>query len=399
MRVAVLGGGLQGCCIALALARRGVDVTLFERDEALLRGASANNEGKIHLGYVYACDRSIETARLMIKGALAFSRFLDIYLGDPGAIARSTPFTYAVHRDSQIAPAEVAAHFRRVDEEISALSERGDAHYFGADLFSSAMLDRAGLARAFNPDLVQAAIQTPELAINPVRLCAALRARVMQEPRIETRLGETIVDVAGREAPYCVSTVEGGQTRGFDQIVNALWAGRLVLDAKRGLTPSRPWLHRVKYGFFFHQPDLETSSTIVLGPFGDTTVYDDGWCFLSWYPAGLQGMGGELAPPPIALSEPARERMREASFEAIAAIVPEFGRLGPEARRLAEARGGVITATAKTDIVDPQSELHMRSDIGVSSQAGYHSVDTGKFTMAPYFAEACAARILSLECA
>jgi 2-polyprenyl-6-methoxyphenol hydroxylase-like FAD-dependent oxidoreductase len=31
-RIAVLGGGLQGCCIALALAQRGAAVHLYDRE-------------------------------------------------------------------------------------------------------------------------------------------------------------------------------------------------------------------------------------------------------------------------------------------------------------------------------------------------------------------------------
>ena len=42
MRVGVLGGGLQGCCVALSLAERGVDVCLLDRNTRLLspRGGS-----------------------------------------------------------------------------------------------------------------------------------------------------------------------------------------------------------------------------------------------------------------------------------------------------------------------------------------------------------------------
>src|SRR5262245_17098103 len=70
MHVGVLGGGLQGCCAALALAARGVRVTIFDRNEALLTRTAVANEGKIHLGYMYAGDPSLSTARTMVKGAL-----------------------------------------------------------------------------------------------------------------------------------------------------------------------------------------------------------------------------------------------------------------------------------------------------------------------------------------
>ena len=57
MRVAVLGGGMQGCCCALALAARGARVTIYDRNDRLLSRAAIANEGKIHLGYMYANDR------------------------------------------------------------------------------------------------------------------------------------------------------------------------------------------------------------------------------------------------------------------------------------------------------------------------------------------------------
>jgi glycine/D-amino acid oxidase-like deaminating enzyme len=56
MLVGVLGGGLQGCCTAIALAARKVRVILFDKNRALLSRAAVANEGKIHLGYMYAGD-------------------------------------------------------------------------------------------------------------------------------------------------------------------------------------------------------------------------------------------------------------------------------------------------------------------------------------------------------
>ena len=62
MRLAVLGAGLTGVCAALELAARGREVDLY--DEALepVAKASFHNEGKIHLGLIYAKDRSLHTA-------------------------------------------------------------------------------------------------------------------------------------------------------------------------------------------------------------------------------------------------------------------------------------------------------------------------------------------------
>ena len=68
--------------------------------------------------------------------------------------------------------------------------------------------------------------------------------------------------------------------------------------------------------------------------------------------------------------------------------------LDPDTFADASVIGGNIFAWGSTDTDDPASELHQRHDLGVVSVGNYHSVDPGKLTMAPYFAEVCADRIV-----
>jgi len=49
--VAVIGGGVVGCGVALALARRGASVALLEREAELALGASGTNSGILHTGF------------------------------------------------------------------------------------------------------------------------------------------------------------------------------------------------------------------------------------------------------------------------------------------------------------------------------------------------------------
>jgi hypothetical protein len=78
-------------------------------------------------------------------------------------------------------------------------------------------------------------------------------------------------------------------------------------------------------------------------------------------------------------------------------IVPSLRDL--DANELSDVcvKGGVIVAWGQTDIDDPQSELHRRFEIGVTSSGRFHSVDPGKLTMAPYFADVCADRIVPIS--
>jgi hypothetical protein len=80
-------------------------------------------------------------------------------------------------------------------------------------------------------------------------------------------------------------------------------------------------------------------------------------------------------------------------LRALSAIVPSLRDLNAELLPEASVKGGAIVAWGKTDIYDPASELHRRFEIGVTSAGRFHSVDPGKLTMAPYFAEICAERI------
>jgi hypothetical protein len=64
-------------------------------------------------------------------------------------------------------------------------------------------------------------------------------------------------------------------------------------------------------------------------------------------------------------------------------------------RTIADASvgGGVIYALGSTDVSDPGSGFHERHDVGPRSFGGYHTVDTGKMTLAPLFALDVADRI------
>jgi glycine/D-amino acid oxidase-like deaminating enzyme len=402
MRVGVLGGGLQGCCIALALAARRIPVVLFDRNDRLLSRAAIANEGKIHLGYMYANDPTGSTARMMMQGALNFAPFFQRHLGVPAAsLALSRPAAYVVHRDSQRSIEEVAHYLASTHALLHDASEGRRDAYFGRDM--SADLRKwsdAERETAFDPKIALAAFDSPEVAIDPVALAELVRRRLADEPLIEVRLGHdvTAVDDDGGGFAVWAVTADGRQRERFDQIVNALWDGRFAVNEKRGVRPNRPWLHRLKYGVSFRLPKstvLPPSATFVSGPFGEVVSYDDGFTYLTWYPVCLRAISGEIAPPQWETypPEPLRSELLEGTLHAMAQFVRPLHNIEIEELADVTVKGGVIVAWGATDIYDPASELHRRFEIGVTSTGGFHSVDPGKLTMAPYFADICAARI------
>jgi glycine/D-amino acid oxidase-like deaminating enzyme len=403
MWVGILGAGLQGCCTALALAERGSNVVLFDRNQALLNRTAVANEGKIHLGYMYAGDPTLSTARTMMKGALAFAPFMQRYLGMPAhdALATSAPAAYVVHRDSQHSAEVVNRYVMEVHRLLTEAASGRELAYFGFDLSTPPRPWSAGERdAAFNSKVAISVFDTQEVAINPVKLARALRARIADHPRIEARLSRHILAVESDGGAIRV-TSEGPDGRSidpFDHVVNALWEGRLAVDETMGLKPGRPWLHRLKYGVSFTLPsDLEQppSATFVSGPFGEVVSYPDRLTYLTWYPECLRGISAEVTPPDWATypPEPVRSRVLRGTIAAMADIMPCLAALDGPSLPDALVKGGVIVAWGETDIYDPESELHRRYEIGVSSAGRYHSIDPGKLTMAPYFAERCADRI------
>lgn len=402
MRVGILGGGLQGCCVALSLAERGIDVTLFDRNKQLLSRAAVANEGKVHLGYMYANDPSHSTARLMMQGALAFAPFFTRHLGlAKDSMMVSRPAAYVVHRDSQRTPEQVSQYLAAVHVLIrEASGGRSDA-YFGRDLTAGLRMWSAAEREAqFDPQVALAAFDTPEVAIDPVALAGAVRNRIAADRRIDVRLSHEVISVEDGNGLEVVLQAPGSAVRErFDHVVNALWDGRFAINEKRGLRPNRPWLHRLKYGVSFRLPASATpppSVTFVSGPFGEVVSYGDGLTYLTWYPVCLQGISSDVTPPewPTYPSEPLRSRLLEGTLNAMAQFVPSLRELDSSDLKDVTVKGGVIVAWGQTDIYDLASELHRRFEIGVTSTGRFHSIDPGKLTMAPYFADVCAGRIL-----
>jgi hypothetical protein len=80
------------------------------------------------------------------------------------------------------------------------------------------------------------------------------------------------------------------------------------------------------------------------------------------------------------------------SFETWRGYCPKLGDLA-FVDDAVDPASGVIFAWGETDIDDPKSRLHARYEIGVASMGGYHSVNTGKYTMVPYLAAKAAERV------
>lgn len=392
MKVAVLGAGIQGACTALELARRGVEVDLYDRAEQAINGASLYNEGKIHLGYVYGNDPSLRTATLMARGAVTFAPLMRRWIGDAlDTTPTCSPFLYLVHRDSIVSPEDSHAFFDRVHALGREELRGAKADYFGQTLLTAPSRVAAETI-GISDENVAAVFQTEEVAIDPEAIARLMRDAISSEPKIRPCFSH-LVDRVERDGSTLIvtsSSSDGAKRASYDHVVNALWDGRLAIDEQLGLRPERRWLFRYKE-FLRCQPSKPVSvpsATIVLGAFGDIVNYGNGELYLSWYPAGLRNSNSDLAPPDK--SEVTKDRdaaaTKRAMVRALATFAPDLEDLNDRDIETSSLGGGWIFGWGKTDIDDPNSGLHERYEVGVSSGGGYHTIDTGKYTTAPLFA-------------
>ena len=402
---AVLGAGIQGCCIALELARRGKRVALLDQDTQPINRTSIRNEGKIHLGFVYANEPSRSTAELVLNGALHFYPLLSRWMGDDISVLQpSTPFYYLVADDSLLNPDDLERHYQHVETTYHQfLLENPPLNYMGLRpnrLFRR--LPAGDLARHFTASRFQGGFITEERAIDTAAVAHLMRQAIYDEPLISFVPSRTVKTVTRGPLGFYIEGVgpTGTWKIKAEQVVNATWESRQAIDQTMGITPEPNSLHRLKYRVLARLPDhLHTtpSVTMVLGRYGDVVIRPDHTVYLSWYPSALKGWSQDLLPPAswneavTGQVEPTvANAITQEILQAIDTWYPGIAQVTPY-----QTDAGIIFAHGQTDVDDTTSGLHTRAQVGVKSYDGYHSVSTGKYTTAPLFADQAANAVVA----
>ena len=406
MRIAILGAGSVGVCTALELAQRGHTVDLYDENPQPVTRASQNNEGKIHLGLVYAKDRFLNTAKTMILGAIHFTACLNRWIDiNPDDMLISSPYYYAVHKGTMTNPDDLEWHYDQCKRLlVDACSSTGLSYLGEERTLLVEKMSKREMENLVAREYFLCVFRTSERAIDPRAVGDRLRAAVHANPRIRFIANAQVFDAAWCDATRLrVSFRLNGNeyTEIYDHVANALWHGRLEIDAKLGLAPERDWIYRYKMGGWINRPiERKTvpSLTIVLGPFGDIVNFGRRGLYLSWYPVGMIGTSRELKPPEwnISLSAASRQTVLRASYEELRKLCPPLRSL-EYSESVIDPAGGVIFAWGATDIHHEDSRLHTRHEIGIHSVGNYHSVNTGKYTMSPYLGYKTAERILGIS--
>ncbi len=395
-RVAVLGAGIMGSAVALHLARRGIDVVVIDREPAPMSAASRWNEGKIHLGYIYGADPTLATAQHLVTGGLQFApRLRELIDADLDGHVTTEDDIYLVHRDSVVGPDILRPRFDAISELIR---EHPDAGSYLADVRSARATEITPeeLAHLAGPDVV-AGFRVPERSVETRwvadRLVEALAAQTGVSVRVRTRV-VAVEPADGASGPWLVRTADGEDEQ-VDVVVNALWDGRLAVDATAGLEPRPPWTHRYRRCLFVRTRRVHDlpSALVAVGPFGDVKNYNGRDFYVSWYPVGLVAETSDLelsVPEQLAAADEAAFTARVRA--ALEPIMPGLGPVLDDAESVV-VHGGFVFARGAGSLSDPRSGLHRRDRYGVQRHGAYFSVDTGKYSTAPWSARELAIEI------
>jgi hypothetical protein len=397
MRVAILGAGIMGTSLALFLARRNIEVSLFDREDAPMACASRWNEGKIHLGYLYGADPSMRTARHLLPGGLAFGRLISDLVGSDIA-PHTTPDDdiYLVHRRSVVNAEALTSSFKKVSALVRNHAQASD---YLADVSAARAipLSREELQDLSDSEEIVAGFRTPERSVNTRWVADGLCSALRNETRIRLYTGVTIrsaVPVGSVEGAWRVQG-EPDLDESYDVVVNALWNGRLEIDLAAGMKPETGWSNRYRLCVFARTRDDVNvrSAVIAVGPFGDIKNYNGRDFYLSWYPTGLVAENNAIAlEKPQPLTAGGKDKFIADVRAGLESIMPPTAQIFEAAEEF-RVEGGFVFALGRGSIGNPRSTLHRRDRFGIRRHGGYFSIDTGKYSTAPWLAENLAKEI------
>lgn len=396
--VAILGAGIMGSSLALFLSRKGHEVTLFDAEARPFSAASRWNEGKIHLGFLYNADPTMRTARHLIPGGLMFKPVVEELVGcsiDP-AITQGDD-VYLCHCDSVVQPDEMEGYMHRVAQ---LLHEHPDARHYLADVSNCAVhrLSKTETAEIADSPMILAGFRTPEKSVKTTWIADRYLEAITAETRINLQMNTNIRSIKSQDnAANTHWTVETsvGNFATYDCVFNALWQGRMAIDQSVGMQPVGIWSHRYRLSLFVRtsKPCHLPCAVIATGPFGDIKNYNNRSFYLSWYPDGLLVDNADISPPdPGGIRMPDPATFTENVFDHLRQYLPWVADIQINAEKV-RIEGGWVFAAGRGALSDPASTLHRRSEYGAVKIGSYYSIDTGKYSTAPWVAKNLAEQI------
>lgn len=391
--IAVLGSGIMGSSTALFLARNNVQVTLFDGAKEPFSEASRWNEGKIHLGFIYSADPSLRTLYRVLPGGLVFKPLVENLIGcSLDSVTTLSDDIYLCHKDSVVSPGAMWDYYQKVAKEIRQHPNAGQYLVDASKCPIERIVTNELHSITDSPSIIEG-YRVPEHSVMTNWVADRFVEALSAEPLIEHSMNTRVTAVFPKnksdiDGVWYVKTSDGVYGP-YDYIINALWEGRIAIDLTAGLNPEGIWSNRYRLSLFVRTSEsIDVPSAIIAtGPFGDIKNYNNQNFYLSWYPLGLITDSSAISPPnPSMLDSSAKKELSGAILDKLGELLPKTKDIRERIEQI-ELRGGWVFAAGQGKLSDPESTLHCRSGFGIERRGRYISVDTGKYSTAPWLAK------------
>ncbi|MBP6794992.1 MAG: FAD-dependent oxidoreductase, partial [Saprospiraceae bacterium] len=389
--VGILGGGMQGCCMALLFKKSGFRVTIIDQAASLISRASSNQEGKIHMGFIYAKDPSCKTGFKLLNDGLHFDTCLEELLEKtiPWDGLKSKKFIYLVPRDSLCSVDHLQLYFKKLQDKYeSILASYPHLSYLGSRPENISY--SIPVPEYVNESHFIHCFQTEEVAVSQSKLRDLVLKKLL-EKEINVKLNTKVIGIKKQAAyQYEVTTPEGSQS--FDFLVNCLWENQQIMDQQLGCNDRREINLRLKFGItssYLNELSFIPSISMVSGQYGDFVNFQtstDPKMYFSWYPISRYGMVVDQSIPEE-WNDICNHNFPDHLFQfQIDNQLAIYQKLFSKNFKFIDPQlvPGIIVARGNEDIGNHESELHQRSENPVFCSDGYFSISTGKFTSIPY---------------
>jgi hypothetical protein len=262
MKIAIIGGGIFGCEIALRLATLGHEIEIHEASSDILTGASMVNQARVHTGMHY--PRDFETAKASFD---AHDEFLRRF---PYPITKQLNQIYAIaSQNSKTSVNQFVSHADKLEikwEQVEA-------------------------ERFFRPGVVDFAMKVPESTFDFSLLRKHFKNRIFKVGNINLKVNSSakgIVDLRNKVEVDFVGTVEA-----FDKVIVATYSNLFSLLA--------PHIDLIKKDDYFQYQACE----VALGKFhnlsntGLTVMDGDFWSTMPFGGSGLHSLTSVALTPHI----------------------------------------------------------------------------------------------------
>jgi hypothetical protein len=387
----IMGAGIQGCCIALLLSKYYKNITIIEQEENIMSKSSAAQEGRVHLGFLYANDKSMKTGYKMLNDALNFSNYIEYLLDEKldWNTIKSKKYLYLNEINSLLSEKEVDEYFEKLETKYHELiSTNKSLNYLGQK--PKTLYTKIKIPDYLNKDMFNVCYSTEEVGIVQNILRDKINKKLI-EKNINIFFREQIVQLQKQNNKFMIETNKNKYI--FDNVVNCLWENKHKFDTQINYLHEININIRLKCGVVSECIDSlkgYSSINIINGPYGDFGNFSNhNFMYFTWYPVSVIKMiiddnnqhdSNELYKINSKLDDIEFKKQIEGHEKIFSKIfnIKNLSFVNPK------VSCNAVVASGINDIKYKDSYLHNRFNDPIFYDNNYYSIQTGKYTSAPY---------------